>query len=98
MEFNKLFVKILKMHLFATTSIDEAVGVLKNQKLDIEYRVMTSRHLGEDFATNYKVRKPKLNCKILVFCIGVDYHRRWAANFTNVSVTSATLSMSKFAT
>ena len=82
------------IHLFATTNIDEAVGVLKNQKPGIEYRAVTSGHLGEDFTT--KVRD--LNCKILVFCMGVDYHRRWAANFTNVFVTNATLTMLKFAT
>ena len=85
------------IHLFATTSIDEAVGVLKNQKPDIEYRAVTSGRLGEKFTT--KVRnQAKLNCKILVFCMGVDYHRRWAANFKNVAVTNATLSMLKFAT
>ena len=85
------------IHLFATTNIDEAVGVLKNQKPDIEYRAVTSGRLGEDFATKVRIQA-KLNCKILVFCMGVDYHRRWAANFANVSVTSATLTMMKFAT
>ena len=84
------------VHLFATTNIDEAVGVLKNQKPGIEYRAVTSGRLGEDFTT--KVRDhAKLKCKIMVFCMGVDYHRRWAANFTNVYVTSATLTMVKFA-
>ena len=85
------------IHLFATTNIDEAVGVLKNQKPDIEYRAVTSGRLGEDFATKVRIQA-KLNCKILVFCMGVDYHRRWAANFANVSVTREALIMLKFAT
>lgn len=85
------------IHLFATTNVDEAVGVLKNQKSGIEYRAVTSGRLGEGFTT--KVRsQAKLNCKILVFCMGVDYHRRWAANFANISVTSATNVMLDFAT
>ena len=85
------------IHLFATTNIDEAMGVLKNQKPGVEYRAVTSGRLGEDFTTKVR-KKAKLNCKIMVFCMGVDYHRRWACNFTNVSVTSATFTMLKFAT
>ena len=85
------------IHLFATTNIDEAVGVLKNQKPGVEYRAVTSGRLGEDFTTKVRDRA-KLKCKILVFCMGVDYHRRWAANFPNVFVTNATLTMLKFAT
>lgn len=85
------------IHLFATTDINEAVGVLKNQKPGIEYRAVTSGRLGEDFTKKVR-KKAKLNCKILVFCMGVDYHRRWAANFTDISVTSATNTMLDFAT
>jgi len=85
------------IHLFATTNIHEAVGVLKNQKPDIEYRAVTSGRLGEDFTTKVR-KKANLTCKILVFCMGVDYHRRWAANFTNISVTRETSDMLNFAT
>ena len=84
------------IHLFATTNIDEAVGVLKNQKPGIECRAVTSGRLGEDFTKKVR-KKAKLNCKILVFCMGVDYHRRWACNFANVYVTSATMTMLQFA-
>lgn len=85
------------IHLFATTNIDEAIGVLKNQRPGVEYRAVTSGRLGENFTT--KVRnQAKLDCKILVFCMGVDYHRRWAANFANISVTNATRTMLNFAT
>jgi len=85
------------IRLLATTSIDEAVGALKSKRPGIDYRAVTSGRLGENFTK--KVRNyAKLDCKILVFCMGVDYHRMWAMHFSDVTVTRSTQDMLAFAT
>ena len=83
--------------LFTTTNVDEAVGALKNKRAGIEYRAVTSGRLGEDFTR--KVREhAKLKCKIMVFCMGVEYHRMWAMRFSDVTVTRSTQDMLAYCT
>ncbi|XP_065884712.1 uncharacterized protein [Dysidea avara] len=85
------------VHLFTTTNIDEAVGALKSRIAGVDSRAVTSGRLGEDFTI--KVRKhAKLKCKIMVFCMGVSYHRMWAMHFSDVTVTRSTEDMIAYCT
>jgi len=89
--------KYPNIRLFTTTNMDEAVGALKNKRAGTDYRAVTSGRLGEDFTT--KVRKhAKLKCKIMVFCMRVDYHQMWARRFSDVIVTCYTQNMLDYCT
>ena len=83
--------------LFATASASQALDALKNMKEGTEYRVITSGTGGEVFVRTLR-GKLSIMCKILVFCMSVDYHKTWAGKYDNIKVTASAQQMMRFAT
>ena len=83
--------------LFATASASQALDALKNKKEGREYRVITSGTGGEEFVHTLR-RELRIKCKVLVFCMSVDYHKTWARKYDNVDVTLSGQQMIEFAT
>ena len=84
------------LYLFSTSDSAMALRALKRKKEGTEYRAITSGSGGEDFVR--QLRGAGIQCKVLVFCCAVDYHKMWARRFPNVEVTAAAYTMMNFAT
>ena len=84
------------LYLFPTSDSAMALRALKRKKEGTEYRAITSGSGGEDFVR--QLRGAGIQCKVLVFCRSVDYHKTWARRFPNIEVTAATSTMMNFAT
>lgn len=84
------------IYVFPTSDSAEALRALNRKKEGTEYRVITSGSGGEDLVR--RLRGAGIQCKVLVFCTSVDYHKTWAKRFPNVEVTAATATMMNFAT
>ena len=97
---NSGYIRELKqwqIFLFATTSQEKALEVLKQKKEGTEYRAITSGSGREDLVRKLR-REHSIMCKVMVFCMSVDYHKTWARNYGNVKVTKLPQAMKNFAT
>ena len=96
---NSGYVRVLKqseIYLFATTSQEKALEVLKKKKEGTQYRAITSGSGGEDFVLKLR-RENSIMCKVMVFCMSVDYHKTWARKHSDVKVTKSPQEMKNFA-
>ena len=98
---NSGYVRELKqtrgIFLFATTSATRALNALQKKKEGTQYRAITSGSGGEEFVRRLR-RELSVVCKVLVFCMSVDYHKTWARKYGSVEVTNSSQRMKAFAT
>ena len=82
--------------MFTAVSSAQALDALMKKKDGTQYRAITSGSGGEEFVQ--KLRRERIMCKVLVFCMSVSYHKTWARNYGNVEVTNSSENIKKFAT
>ena len=86
-----------QIYLFATSSEQKALETLKKKREGTQYRAITSGNGGEVFVRKLR-NEHSIMCKVMVFCMSVDYHKTWARKHDNVQVTKSPQTMKNFAT
>jgi len=77
-------------------SNQECIRLVRARKDSINYRIVTAGTEGEEFVE--LVRSKGYYVDILVYCMSVDYHKKWAKKYDKITVTSSTEEMLKFCT
>jgi len=74
----------------------DCIRLIRARKSSIQYRIVTAGTEGEEYVA--LVRHMGYDVDILVFCMNVGWHEKWAAKYDKVKVTASTSEMLKFCT